>query len=380
MDPPPAPAAARRLAPGLATVALLAGAAFAATRLPGASLLGPLVWALLFGIAARAAWRRPRPWAQPGVAFAARTLLRLGIVLLGVRLDARALLELGPWVLVGSALGALIAFATIEGLGRAWRVPLELRRLVGIGTAICGASAIAAALPLLRPRSDAAAGGPGGAATTDDVVGAQAATVAIGAISLLGTVGVLAFVAADAWFAWPTALLAALAGATLQEVGQAVAAGAAVGGPDAELALLVKLSRVVWLAPALLALGAWGRAAPVLGGHAASGEVPPAGQEPRRGGAGPGGARRARTPLLPGFVLGFVALGVLTSSGALPAPLVAASALAGTLCTAAAMAAIGLGVDGRALGRQGRQALALGTAGFLALVVSMGLWYALVLR
>jgi uncharacterized membrane protein YadS len=75
------------------------------------------------------------------------------------------------------------------------------------------------------------------------------APVAIAAISLLGTVGVLGFVAVDAIAAWPAALLAALAGATLQEVGQAVAAGATVGGEHAQLALLVKLSRVVFLAP-----------------------------------------------------------------------------------------------------------------------------------
>jgi len=302
---------------------------------------------LLGGVAWRAAARRAAPGTQPGVAFAARTLLRLGIVLLGVRLDARALVELGPWVLGASALGALVAFATIELLGRAWHVPLDLRRLVGIGTAICGASAIAAALPLVR--GSTADGDHGDS-------GAHAATVAIGAISLLGTVGVLGFVAADAWLALPSALLAALAGATLQEVGQAVAAGAAVGGADAELALLVKLSRVVWLAPALLALGWWGRAAVATAG-----------------------ATRVRTPLVPGFVLGFVALGLLTSVGVLPDAIVAASALAGSGLTAAAMAAIGLGVDVRAVGLAGRQALALGAAGFVALSLTMGVWYAVLL-
>jgi uncharacterized integral membrane protein (TIGR00698 family) len=338
------------LLPGLALVAGLAAAAFALARLPGTGLLGPLVWALVLGIVARAALRRPTPWSRPGVAFAARTLLRLGIVLLGVRLDARALLELGPWVLVGSALGAVVAFAAIELAGRAWRVPVDLRRLVGIGTAICGASAIVAALPLVRRSGDTDEGGSG----------AYAATVAIGAISLLGTLGVLGFVAWDAAFAWPAALLAALAGATLQEVGQAVAAGAAVGGEHAELALLVKLSRVVWLAPALLALGWWGRWE--------------AGNDPAGGPPAAGGTRPS-TPLVPGFVLGFVALGVLTSVGAVPGPLVPHIAVAGTLLTAAAMAAIGLGVDARALGRAGRQALALGTVGFVALALTMGVWY-----
>ena len=335
--------------PGLLLVTALAAGGFGLARLPGAQLLGPLVLAMLLGVALRAVLRRPLPAAVPGIAFSARTLLRLGIVLLGVRLDARALLELGPWVLVGSAVGAVIAFAAIEVAGRAWRVPTDLRRLVGIGTAICGASAIAAALPLVRraPGESATPGGP--------------APVAIAAISLLGTVGVLGFVAVDAIAAWPAALLAALAGATLQEVGQAVAAGTTVGGEHAQLALLVKLSRVVYLAPALLALGWWARrAAPGKDGAL----VQP----------------RSRPPLVPGFVLGFVALGLLTSLGVVPAAWSGAIALAGTALTAAAMAAIGMGVDASAIGRAGRQALALGTVGFVALTLAMVGWYGLLLR
>jgi len=349
-----------RLFPGLLLVTALAAAAFALARLPGAQLLGPLVLALLLGVVLRAALRRPLPASVPGIAFSARTLLRLGIVLLGVRLDARALVELGPWVLVGSAVGAVVAFGAIELAGRAWRVPTDLRRLVGIGTAICGASAIAAALPLVRrvPGEPSTPGGP--------------APVAIAAISLLGTVGVLGFVTVDAVAAWPAALLAALAGATLQEVGQAVAAGATVGGEHAQLALLVKLSRVVWLAPALLALGWWARrtapADDLVPVHGAPSGADAASLRPR-----------ARPPLVPGFVLGFLALGLATSLGVVPPAWVAAIALAGTALTAAAMAAIGMGVDASAIGRSGRQALALGAVGFAALTLAMVGWYAVLL-
>ena len=341
------PPRARALLPGLLLTGALATAAFALARLPFAQLLGPLVLALVLGVALRALVRRPPPATAAGVEFAGRALLRLGIVLLGVRLDARALIELGPWVLVGSAVGALVAFAAIEAAGRAWRVPSDLRRLVGIGTAICGASAIAAAIPLVR-RAPGEPATPGGAAP-----------VAIGAISVLGTLGVLGFVAVETAWSWPAALLAALAGATLQEVGQAVAAGVAVGGEHAQLALLVKLSRVVWLAPALVALGWWARA-----GAGAAAEGPEA----------------RRPPLVPGFVLGFVALGVLTSLGLVPAGAVGGLALAGTALTATAMAAIGLGVDATAVGRAGRQALVLGAVGFTALTLVMAGWYALLLR
>jgi uncharacterized integral membrane protein (TIGR00698 family) len=326
--------------PGLGLVAALTAVAYAAARLPGFGLVGPLVLALIAGAAlgATAVVRRRQAVLAPGVRVAARVWLKLGIVLLGVRLDARALVDLGPWVLLGSVLGAATAFAVVELVGRWGRVPVDLRRSVAIGTAICGASAIAAALPVLRARP-------------------AHASVAIGSISLLGTAGVLGFAAWDALALAPAALVAALAGATLQEVGHVVAAGAAVGGAEGDLALLVKLSRVVLLAPALLLLAAW---TPAEAGGAAR-------------------PRGLRAIALPPFVLGFLALGAATSAGLLPDAAVAAASLAGTLLTAAAMAAIGLGVDVRALGAAGRAAFALAAVGFAAMLAVLGGYYALVL-
>ncbi len=331
------------LVPGLALCAALTAAAYAAARLPALAVVGPVVLALLAGVAvgATAIARRRADALAPGVRFAARVLLKAGIVLLGVRLDARALVDLGPWVLLGSVLGAGVAFTVIEVAGRIGRVPIDLRRSVAIGTAICGASAIAAAMPVLRARP-------------------AHASLAIGTISLLGTLGVLAFAAADALALAPAALIAALAGATLQEVGHVVAAGAAVGGAEGDLALLVKLSRVVLLAPALLMLAFWSRTPSVADTTGATAGAP-------------------RTALLPPFVLGFLALGAATSAGLLPASVVAAAATTGSLLTATAMAAIGLGVDVRGLGTAGRSALALGAIGFGAMVVVLGGYYALVL-
>ena len=346
------------LAPGLALCAALTAAAYGVARLPPLDVVGPVVLALLAGVAigATAPARRHADALAPGVRFAARTLLKAGIVLLGVRLDARALLDLGPWVLLGSVLGAAVAFAAIEVAGRTLRVPVDLRRSVAIGTAICGASAIAAALPVLRAKP-------------------AHASVAIGAIRLLGTLGVLGFAAADALAFAPAALVAALAGATLQEVGHVVAAGAAVGGAEGDLALLVKLSRVVLLAPALLLLAFWGRAE-----RAAVDDPARDGAAMADGAAPATSATRITAPAaLPPFVLGFLALGAATSAGLLPAAVVAAAAAAGSLLTAIAMAAIGLGVDVRGLGAAGRSALMLGSIGFGALVLVLGGYYALVL-
>jgi uncharacterized integral membrane protein (TIGR00698 family) len=329
---------------GLLLVALVTAAAYAASAAVG-TLASPLLLALVLGIA----WRSLPPGrdglgrAAAGVRLAAGPLLKLGIVALGVRLDARLLLELGPALLAGSVLGVLAAVAAVEGVGRLARVPRELRALVAIGTAICGASAIVSAAPLWRARAEHVSAG-------------------IGAISLLGTLGVLGFALWDAIALVPVALLGALAGATLQEMGQVLAAGSVQGEESADLALLVKLSRVVLLAPVLLvsaALVARAGGAGGAGGAAATGSGPRA---------------------LPPFVLGFLALGALVSLGLVPEGVAAGVASVGTGLTAAAMAAIGLGVDVRALRRSGVQALALGAVGMLALVVTMLLYYGAVLR
>lgn len=329
--------------PGLLRVGVLTAAAFALATLPGFGLLGPLLLSLLLGLA----WRtvaKGDAGSDLGSEWAGKWLLRLGIVFLGVRLDARVLLELGPVLLTGSVLGAVVAFMAVEWVGKAARLPVELRRAVAVGTAICGASAIAAALPVLRAKQ-------------------EHASAAIAAISLVGTLAVLGFVAWDRMEVTPVATMAALAGATLQEVGQVVAAGASMGGGDdtvsqddavtgggtGELALLVKLSRVLLLAPALLLLS---------------------GLSPAKGAVG-----RPRLPPLPAYLLAFLGLATLTTLGGLPTAWIAAFSLSGTVLTTAAMAGIGLAVDLRTLGRVGAQAIGLATVGFLALLAAMTAYY-----
>jgi len=336
---------------GLAVIVLLTFLAFELARVPGFKLLGPLVLALLGGAGWRLASGTRTAAVAPGARFAATFLLRLGIVLLGVRLDMRALAAVGPTVLVGSALGVLVAFGAVEAIGRRWGVPRDLRRSIAVGTGVCGASAIAAALPLLKPEE-------------------KHVSLSVAVVSVLGTLGVVAFAAWDGLALVSSKLVAVIAGATLQEVGHVVAAGAAVGGGEGDLALLVKLSRVVLLAPVLMLLGWLLRREAVRDGARATEEAP---------GAPAAGNRRRLPPLVPGFVLGFLALSGVTSLGWLSADAVTYLTLGGTLLTAAAMVGIGLGVQFRGLGRAGRQAVSLGVVGFFAMLIVMSSYYALTL-
>ncbi len=318
----------------VALVLASTAAAFGLASLPGAASFGPLVLALLLGaaLASTPFAREARLGERPAVRFHAKTVLRVGIVLLGVRLDVRVLLELGPVALMGSALGVLTALLAVEFIGRAAGLPAPLRRAIAVGTAICGASAIAAALPLLKAR-------------------AEHASLAIATISLVGTAAVLGFSAWNTFASTSSAQLALLAGGTLQEVGHVVAAGQALGADEGERALLVKLARVILLAPTLLVLGWLSR----RDGERVDGKP---------------------TPWIPAFVVGFLAMSAIASLGILPGPVIRTIAALGVVATAAAMTAIGFAVDVRVLRTSGRGAFVVGIAGFAVLLAVMTGYYA----
>lgn len=159
----PAPASHRayaRLAPGLAPVTALAAVAMATPTLlslaPGAVSrlpLSPILVAIVLGIMLSSAASRRPAWA-PGLAMAAGPLLKVAVMLIGLRLS---LAQLG---VLGLQAVPLVLGALVTGLGLAWllgrlfRVDRKLTALLAVGSAICGASAIAATAPALKPRAE----------------------------------------------------------------------------------------------------------------------------------------------------------------------------------------------------------------------------------
>lgn len=342
----PAPTATLRPAgrwwsvvPGLLLVGVLTGAAWWLVNLPGLRLFGALALALVLGVLTRA-FLGQRAWAAPGARFAARRLLRLGVVLLGVRLQLDLLMAAGPTAVVLALLAVAVCLAVFEPLGRVLGVAPGLRRTLAVGTGVCGASAIAAAAPVVNADDDEAA-------------------IAVGLVSLLGA----GFVVLFSLLAVPLGLgeraYALVVGATLHEVGHVLAAGAAMGPTALDLATLVKLVRVALLAPALLLLGLLMQG--TVGGDAGGAATHEAVK----------GARRRRV-LLPGFLIGFMLLGAARSAGVVPLAWVAPTSTASLLLTAAAMAGIGLGVDLAGLRRAGGRALLLALTGFLTSLLVAG--------
>lgn len=312
----------RGVAPGLAAACAIAIGSTWLRDATGITALNPVVLALAVGMAVRVGIGAS-PALQPGIAFAVRPLLRAAIVLLGLGVTLGQLVDLGAGAL---ALAVVVVAATLPftvWLGGRLGVDRPLAQLIGAGTAICGASAIVAANQVARGR-DA------------DV------TYALAVITLCGTAAMLVYPALAAPLGLDARAYGLWAGATVHEVVQAVGAAAAGGPEAAESGTVMKLARVVLLAPAMAALGLW---------------------------AGGGGGAKAPVPW---FALGFLGLVALGSTGLVPGVLVEASRTLVPLMLATSVAALGLSTDLRALRARGGAPLVLGIASTL-FIATLGL-------
>lgn len=342
---PPAPLS--RLAPGLGLVLVVTMTAYLLARAPLLSVVGPLILALVIGMFVRR-WRGVRQNEVAGATFAARTLLRVGVVLLGVRLDLSLLASVGPEVLLGSVLVVGGAIVLVQLLGRWLGLSSGLRTALALGSGICGASAILAATAAVR-------------------ISDEDAGVAVGVISFVGTIGALAY-AVVAAIVDPGAFgYGLLVGLTLQEVGQVIAAGYSHGTLAGDTATLVKLTRVALLAPALVVYSRLPQVARRVEVHRdLAGRSVPSQL-----------AGFLKATRVPPFLLGFLVVAALQSLGAIPAGASRAMEVGSILLTASAMAGLGLGLDMRALRRFGPRALIVGAAAFLGLVALALLYSAL---
>jgi uncharacterized integral membrane protein (TIGR00698 family) len=264
----------RHFRSGVALTALLAVLALALARLPAVEHLGALSIALLLGLAWRAFNHVP-DGQQAGIGFSAKKLLRLGIILLGVRLNLELVLHAGVKIILLDATVIVTGLLGISWLGRRFGLDPVLACLIAVDSSICGGSAVAAAAPTLRAKDN-------------DI----ALVIPMG--SLIGTTAMLAFTFAQHhWTLTPTQY-GLMAGATLHEVAQVMAAVAPF--PDAAaMGTVTKLTRVVLLVPTILVLG-WifarsrARAAGAVAGTADT-TPPPAAPKPW-------------------FVLGFLLVGI----------------------------------------------------------------------
>ncbi|MFH5821315.1 YeiH family protein [Georgenia sp. AZ-5] len=351
----PSAATWRRRAPGLALTATVAALAVLANRAV------PVVSALLVAIVAGAVLRNARllpAAAEAGVRYSARTVLRLGVVLLGLQLSVPQVLGLGWGAIAVIVLTVAVTWAVTLLAGRWLGVPPGLRLLLATGTAVCGASAVAAMSAVLGERA------PG---EEDEDVEDSAAT-AVAAVTVFGTLAMLLLPALAGAAGLDDHAAGVWLGASVHEVGQVVAAGGLMGSAALATAVVAKLGRVVLLAPLVAGVG-YARRRRV---RAAVEHLVAVDSASVVTGVPPTGAPHVRPPLVPGFVVGFLVLVAVRSLAPVPAEVLGAVQLASTLLLTAAMVALGAGVNVRVLLRRGGPAMLLGlVASVVAAVVSL---------
>lgn len=326
----PAPSSTRRLAPGLAMAFGAAAAAWAVQQVVPA--LSALLVAILMGVIMSHVWQVPAVLG-PGMGVAAKQVLRLGVVVLGLQLALDDILGLGVGVLAVVVLIVGLGILGTLALGRWMGVPRTLTLLVACGFSICGAAAVAAVE---------------GSTDSDE----EDVAAAIGLVVLFGTVMIVLCPLLLSLLGVDDRTRGLIAGGAIHEVAQVVAAGGIIGGGALAVAVVVKLARVLMLAPVILVLSLVRRRAGVTDGE-------------------------GLPPLVPLFVVGFLAMALLRTFAALPPAVLDLGQLLQTLLLGAAMFALGAGVHVRLLRRVGRRPFVLGLAStvlvFVLATAGMGL-------
>jgi uncharacterized integral membrane protein (TIGR00698 family) len=320
--------ALRRIWPGMATCVLITLAASFVAALHNGP---PMLYALLFGTAFHYQSQEARTAA--GVDFCSRTLLRLGVGLLGARITLEQIGGLG-WVVAAVVLGAVASTLLCGWLMSRWlRLPWVLGLLAGGATAICGASA-ALAIAAVLPR---------------DKHPERHALVIVVLATLLSTVAMLLYPLVARACGLPPALAGLFIGGSIHDVAQVIVAGYTLGPATGDAASVVKLFRVSLLA--LVVLG-------VSLGCGAARDAPPR----------PAAYRWAG--LVPGFLWLFLALAALNSLGVL-APVQTGLNQASRACLMLGVAGLGMKTSFPHLARAGWRpaVLIVVTSAWLALVV-----------
>jgi uncharacterized integral membrane protein (TIGR00698 family) len=295
-----------------------------------------LVIAILLGMLVRTAWQPSARWLS-GIAFSAKQLLEVAVMLLGASISFAAIMASGFLLIAAIAATVAIMLAVSYGLSRLLGLSTKLSILIACGNSICGNSAIAAVAPVIG-------------ADGDDIASSISFTAILGVLMVLGLPLLIPLLNLSA------TQYGILAGLTVYAVPQVLAATVPAGIVSTQIGTLVKLVRVLMLGPIVVGLSLV--AAQRRKRNADATKAPPI----------------SPFKLVPWFIIGFLALAALRSLHLVPDfAIVPVTKTAATL-TVLSMAALGLGVDVRVLSTVGGRVTAAVTLSLmLLLALSLGL-------
>ncbi len=313
--------------PGLLIAAVAVVLSIAISTVLGPAI-GALTVAILLGVAFANIYPVPDA-SRLGLRFCSKNLLRAGVVLLGLTITLDEVAQLGWDGFFLLVLVVALTFAIGIFIARLFRLQRAAAILIATGTAICGASAIAAMSSVLPDKDE----------EVDD-----GAAVAVASVTLYGTLALLIMPLLATPLGLSEVAYGAWVGGSVHEVGQVVAAAAPVGETASSAAIVVKLTRVLLLAPLVIIVGLLLRSSS-------------------------GAASNDRGSIVPLFLIGFIALVIAGSFINFPEWFLTVAELAKDVLLAAAMFGLGTGVVIRQLLKQGLPALVVG--GLVTLFMSV---------
>lgn len=313
-------------------------------KLPYVNLIGALVIALLLVITMQLAPAGLRSEASTGVGFISNKFLRLGIILLGFRLDLAKLAAVGVKTILVAACAVALTIVLTYWLSRKFGAEDELAILSACGCGICGAAAVMGVSPQIE--------------TTDEERKRENEVLAVAVVCVMGTVFTLLEIGLKPLLHLTDPQFGIVAGGPLHEIAHAVAAGGAFGEASLDNALVMKLSQVLLLAPVALIVGYWYQHRLVK--ESAAGEIPTPKKLP-----------------IPWFLGGFILTSVLGTF--LPFSKEALDVLvqAAYIFLGMAMAALGLSVNFKVIFKRGGAvfgAAVISSACLLIFMIIMSKW------
>ncbi len=272
-------------------------------KLPVFSRFGPMISAILIAVLYRQALGYPEA-IRKGVQFSAKVLLRIAIVFFGFRLNLAVIMREGLGLLARD-LGTVVGAITVTLLVAKWlKADENLSILLGVGTGVCGAAAIAAVSPIV------------GAKEEDTAIG-------VGIIALMGTLFTMVYTLLRPLLPLSALQYGVWSGVSLHEIAHVAAAASPAGQDALAIALLAKLGRVLLLIPVCFVLVYWMRS---KSGREAGAKIE-----------------------FPWFLAGFVLCSILGSYASIPAAYMSKMTSLSTFLLASAMVGLGLNVSFKAV-------------------------------
>ena len=312
--------------PGLGLIAAIVAVAFLINDFQPA--VSPLALCVGFGFAVANFGRWPS-FASAGTSLASKKLMRIGVALLGAQVSVISLKAIG---LKGVLTVLLVVTLTIFGilaLSKVFKMSGELGLLIGVGFGVCGATAVAA----IRPQTRASE---------------EETSYAIALISLCGTLSIFTLPFIGHLLGLSDQTFGAWAGAAVHDVGQVIATASVWSDEAVQSAVVIKLARVCMLAPIVLILSIRHRRYLTT----------VAMQNDRDGVAI--STQKNKVPLVPFFVIGFIAVAIIQNTFDIPAGIHSAVVLLSKVLLGAGLVALGSSVRWKSIRAIGPRPMVMG--------------------